>query len=279
MDYRRESVMNTEAIQTLVAKWSEPNGIPFKGSLISDDGCMCAQGQALHYVGGWDADRLRDARQDDADRETAKLLSISVGHAILLRRVNDGQPGAPSVVLTDPAKVLGDQAHIVLAFWRHLDRMTPMQWDAARDAARDAAWVAAGDAARDAAGDAAGDAARDARAARAAAWTAAGAAARAAAEDAARDAAWAAARAAAEDAALAAAWAAARAAAEDAALAAAGAAARAAAEDAALAAAWATNEIQGAALMRAKGQAFYFLPMFGFADPEDVMVADKEHAQ
>ena len=193
--------MNTEAIQTLVVKWSEPNGIPFKGSLISDDGCMCAQGQALHYVGGWDADRLRDARQDDADRETAQLLGISVGHAILLRRINDGQPGAPSVVLTDPEKVLGDQAHIVLAFWRHLDRMTPTQWDAARAAA----WDAAGDAAGDAAWEAALDAA----------WGAAGA----------------------------------------------------------------TNEIQGAALMRAKGQTFYFLPLFGFADPEAVMAADKEHAQ
>ena len=83
--------VNTDAINQLVARWSDPGGIPFKGSLISDDGCMCAQGQVLHYVGGWDADRLRDAGQDDADRETAKLLGISVGHAILLRRINDGQ--------------------------------------------------------------------------------------------------------------------------------------------------------------------------------------------
>ena len=232
--------MNTDAIQTLVAKWSEPKGIPFKGSLISSDGCMCAQGQALHYVGGWDADRLRDAGQDDADRETAKLLGISVGHAILLRLINDDQPGAPSVVLTDPAKVLGDQAHIVLAFWRHLDRMTPAQWKAAsaaakaaaRDAARDAAWVAA----KAAAGAAVGAAARDV----------ASAAAKAAAWDTAREAAW------------------------DAAWDAASAAAKAAAGDAARA----TNEIQGAALMRAKGKAFYFLPLFGFADPEAVLAAD-----
>ena len=202
--------MNTDAIQTLVAKWSDPGGIPFKGSLISSDGCMCAQGQALHYVGGWDADRLRDAGQADADRETAKLLGISVGHAILLRHINDGQPGAPSVVLTDPAKALGDQAHIVLAFWRHLDRMTPTQ--------RYAAGVAAGDAARDAA------------------WVAAGVAAGVAAEVAA------------------------------------GVAAGVAAMDAA----GATNEIQGAALMRAKGQAFYFLPLFGLADPEAVLAGDTE---
>ena len=229
--------MNTEAIQTLVAKWSEPEGIPFKGSLISSDGCMCAQGQALHYVGGWDADRLRDAGQDDADRETARLLGISTAHAVLLRLINDDQPGAPSVVLTDPAKVLGDQAHIVLAFWRHLDRMTPAQWKAVSAAAK-----AAAGAAWDTAWDAAGAAARDA--ARAAAWAAA------------RAAAWAAARAAA----WAAAWAAG--AAWDAAWAAAGAAARA------------TNEIQGAAVMRSKGQAFYFLPFFGFADPEAVLAAD-----
>jgi hypothetical protein len=208
--------VNTDAINQLVARWSEPDGIPFKGSLISDDGCMCAQGQALHFVGGWDADRLRSADQQEADRETAKLLGISISHAALLRRINDGQPGAPSVVLTDPAKVLGYQAHIVLAFWRHLDRMPPEQWKAARAAAM----AAAGDAAWDAAMAAAGDAA----------WAAA----------------WAAARAAARAAAGAAAW----------------------------AAAGATNEIQGAAVMRAKGQAFYFLPMFGFADPEAVLAAD-----
>jgi len=45
------------------------------------------------------------------------------------------------------------------------------------------------------------------------------------------------------------------------------------------AAAWAANEIQGAAFMRDRGQPFYFLPMFGFADPEAVLAADKEHEQ
>jgi hypothetical protein len=200
--------MNTDAINQLVARWSEPGGIPFKGPLISDDGCMCAQGQVLHYVGGWDADRLRHAAQDDADRETAKLLGISTAHAVLLRRINDGQPGAPSVVLTDPAQVLGDQAHIVLAFWRHLDRMTPAQWKAVAGAVGSAgwasAWVAAGDAVKEAAGYGA--------------WSAT--------------------------------W------------------------DAFGGAVGATNEIQGAAVMRAKGQAFYFLPLFGFADPEAVLTAD-----
>lgn len=199
--------MNTEAIQTLVARWSEPGGIPFKGLLISDDGCMCAQGQALHYVGGWDADRLRDVGQDDADRETAKLLGISISHAVLLRRINDNQPGAPSVVLTNPEQVLGDQAHIVLAFWRHLDRMTPAQWKAAGGAAGGADWEVA--------------------------WAVAKTAGSVA-----HDTAW------------------------------------AASYGACGAAVGATNEIQGAAVMRAKGQAFYFLPLFGFADPEAVLAAD-----
>jgi hypothetical protein len=39
--------------------------------------------------------------------------------------------------------------------------------------------------------------------------------------------------------------------------------------------AWATNEIQGAKAMRAKGLPFSFLPLFGFADPEAVLAADK----
>ena len=203
------------AIETLIAKWAEPGGVPFKGELISDDGCMCAQGQALHYVGGWSPDRLRGVEQEEADRETARLLDISVAHAVLLRRVNDSEPGAPSVVLTDPAQVLGDQAETVLAFWRHLDRMTAGQWDAAGVAARGAiwasVWVAAGDDARAAAGD---DAGGDA-------WAAAG----------------------------------------DAATAAAG---------------YATSEIQGARVLRERGQPFTFLPMFGFADPEAVLAAEND---
>ena len=43
-----------------------------------------------------------------------------------------------------------------------------------------------------------------------------------------------------------------------------------AALDAAGDAARATNEIQGAAVMRANGTPFYFLPMFGFANPEAI---------
>jgi hypothetical protein len=188
-------------IEELLDSW--PGNIPFKGSLISDDGCMCAQGQVLHLVGGMSPDDLRRIEQAEADRKVAELMGISRAHAVLLRQVNDSQPGAPTCVIREPEKVLGSEARTVLAFWRHLDAMTADDWQRVVKA-------------------------------RAAAW----AAARAAAGDAARAAAWAAAR--------------------DAARAAAG------------AAAGASNEIQGAAIMRELGQPFFFLPMFGFATPEDV---------
>jgi hypothetical protein len=152
-----------------------------------------------------------DVAQIEADQETAQLLGISLAHAILLRNVNDKVDGAPSIVLTHPENILGDQADRVLVFWRHLDGMSAQDWAAAWDAA---AWAAAGDAAM------------------AAAWAAAGAAA----------------------------------------MAAAGAGAMAAAWAAAGAAAMATNEIQGAAIMRERGQPFFFLPLFGFASPEDIKV-------
>jgi len=70
-------------------------------------------------------------------------------------------------------------------------------------------------------------------------------------------------------------WDAARAAAR----AAAGDAAWDAAWDAAGDAAWAAHEIQGATLMRERGQPFFFLPMFGFADPEAVLAAALKEQQ
>jgi hypothetical protein len=39
------------------------------------------------------------------------------------------------------------------------------------------------------------------------------------------------------------------------------------------AAAGASNEIQGAAVMRKRNQPFFFLPLFGFANPEAVIKA------
>ena len=176
-----------QTLEDLLARWDSPEGHPYKGSLIDWEayeanpdslGCMCAQGQALHVLGGWEPARIKAiGEQAEADREVAKLLNISVAHAILLRQVNDKVEGAPSIVLTDPGKVLGSEWSRLLDFWWHLDQMTDEQWDAARDAARAAARGTAGAAA---------------------------------------------------------------------------------------------SEIQGAHLLRERGKPFFFLPMFGFATPEDI---------
>jgi hypothetical protein len=169
-------------IDELLDYW--PGNIPFKKKLVSNDGtCMCAQGQALHFLGGLTVDELRDIKQRDADLQVAKLFGISLAHSILLRNINDNREGAPSCVIRNPEQVLGDQAETVLAFWRHLDRMIPTDWEAAWEAAWAAVWEAV--------------------------WEAAGA----------------------------------------------------------------TNEIQGAAFMRANNQPFFFLPLFGFSDPESVIAS------
>jgi len=218
--------MNTDAINFLVSRWAEPDGIPFKRGLISDDGCMCAQGQVLHYIGGISVEELRQTEQLNVDRECARLLGISIGHSVLLRDVNDNWADEPSVVFMDSKKVLGDQAGIILAFWRHLDRMTPEQWAAAEKgalAAPDAALIEADFAGCAAAGDAAWDAARQATSF---------------AEMAARG----------DGLAEAGTW--------------------------ALAASYATSEIQGARVIRERNRPFFFLPMFGFADPEAILAAD-----
>jgi hypothetical protein len=167
-------------LDEIIARWDSGEGRPFKGRLIAwgdgDDppegiGCMCAQGQVLHLIGERSKEWLREVAQHEADIETARLMNISRAHAVLLRQINDSVDGAPSIVLTDPGDVLGEQWSKVLDFWWHLDALTRKQWDvagrAAWDAAR-AAWDAARaawDAARaawDAAGRAAGDAARSA---------------------------------------------------------------------------------------------------------------------
>jgi hypothetical protein len=177
----------TQTIEQIIARWDSGDGKPYKGSLIDWDafkadpanvGCMCAQGQVLALAGGWDYAKLRDTEQSEADIATAKLLNISRAHAVLLRNINDKADGAPSIVLTDPGKVLGDQWSKLLDFWWLFHNYSAADWrkvHTARDAARAAAWDAAWAAARDAAWDAAWDAARDA------AWEAAGAAAGAAA--------------------------------------------------------------------------------------------------
>ena len=180
----------------LIDRWNSDDGKPYKGELIDMDaynenldgiGCMCAQGQVLHLLGGWTPAKLDNVGRYAADRETSNLLNISRAHAVLLRIVNDSADGAPAVVLTDPGAVLGDKWSSVLDFWWYLDGMTGAQWattSAASPSAWTAAWDAAGAAAWNAAGAAAGGAAG------AAAWNAAWAASPSAG-DAAGAAAWA----------------------------------------------------------------------------------------
>jgi hypothetical protein len=219
-------------IDELLDYW--PGNIPFKWKLVSDDGsCMCAQGQALHFLGGYTVNELRDINQRDADLQVARIFGISLAHSILLRSINDTQDGAPTCVIRNPEQVLGDQAQTVLAFWRHLDRMTPADREAVREAVREAALAAVMGAAREAALAAAG----------AAVGVGAGAAVGVGAV----------AVAVAGAGAVAGAW--------------------AAAPTTTWAAVGATHEIQGAAVIRAKNQPFVFLPLFGFSDPESVIAS------
>ena len=217
--------MNVELANKLVERWNGPNGRPLFGKLIDMDkqpdapDCMCAQGWAL-FDSGMPLDEIAKIDQSKADLEVAKRLGISRTHAVLLRNINDSRPDSPSVVLTDPAAVIGEQSDTILAFWTHIDTMDSAAWAAARSAASASIWAAARSAAWSAAGDASGFADR------ASAW------------DAARYAAW------------------------DSAGSAAGIAAGAAR---------ATNEIQGAEVMRQRGQAFFFLPIFGFDSPEAIL--------
>jgi hypothetical protein len=129
-------------VEELLDYW--PGHIPFKGALVSEDGtCMCAQGQALHYLGGLTVEDLRSIDQREADRKTAELFGISQAHAVLLRIVNDNADGAPACVIRSPEQILGDQAETVLAFWRYLHHTSEAALAAAGAAARAAAMEAA----------------------------------------------------------------------------------------------------------------------------------------
>lgn len=120
----------------LLTYWDDPETHPYKGSLLSDAdyyaytrdttnppglNCMCAQGQILTVLDGTDLDDLHLYTQPDADRRVAELLNISVTHAIVLRNINDSVDGAPAVVLTDPAKILGSNADKILDLWHAAD--------------------------------------------------------------------------------------------------------------------------------------------------------------
>jgi hypothetical protein len=150
----------------LMARWGTDEGKPYKGRLIdldaynknpNDIGCMCAQGQVLHLIGGWSPRQLVDTTLSEADKETAKLLNISQAHAALLRIVNDRRDGAPASVITAPRAVLGEKWWSVLDFWHYIDNMGSDEWAVAEEIAWDdaghAAWAAARAAAQTAAED------------------------------------------------------------------------------------------------------------------------------
>lgn len=236
-------------LEEILTRCSSGEGKPYKNALIdwdsytgdgeeppSDLDCMCVQGQMLHLLAGWTPRQLHETSQLHADRATAKLLNISVAHTILLRRINDSIDGAPAIVLTHPEKVIGDQAQTVLAFWRHLDQLSAEQWYAARATAWDIATVTDRDTAKDVIS--------------AAAWYNSWMAVRTAATTTlwytAREAVW------------------------TTAYTLAATAKRATAR----AAAGATSEIQGAAIMREKEQPFFFLPLFGFNNPSEIVARE-----
>jgi hypothetical protein len=73
---------NNQTIASAVARWNDPTRRPlFKGQLVDETGCMCAQGDILHHELGWSIDQLRNVGQDRADQEVAKALGISITHA------------------------------------------------------------------------------------------------------------------------------------------------------------------------------------------------------
>jgi hypothetical protein len=120
------------AAQQMVSYWETERDIPFKGKLIAKDDsgnvCMCAQGQALHIVGGYTQEQLFDMNIPKADKETARILGISLTHSIFLRVINDYCEGSPQDVLSNPEKYLGPNFEQVLDFWIYLDTLSDEEW-------------------------------------------------------------------------------------------------------------------------------------------------------
>ncbi len=231
--------MTTETkLAALLARWKSGDGKPYKGQLVDWDAyeadpesISCFCAQGqVLHQIGGWEPQLLQSTSQP-DADAATAKLLNISTAHAILLRNVNDSMNGA-----PAIVLTDPGKVLGGKW---SRLLDFWWH--MDQMTDEQKAAARDAALDAAWAAAWAAAR------AAAWDAAWDAARAAAWDAARDAALDAARAAAWDAARAAAWDAARA-----------------------AAGYAASEIQGAPLLRKRGKAFYFLPMFGFADPESI---------
>ena len=224
--------MNKELAEKLVARWNSPNGRPLSGSLINT-GKSTSEPDCM-CAQGW--------ALFESGMTTDEIAKIDQSKADTEVAKRLGISRAHAVLLRNVNDRRADSPSIVLAnpsavlgdqadsVLKFWNHLDSMDQNAWEKIA--AAGAAGGAAALAAAGDAARDAAGNAAkdAAWAASWDAAGDAAR----NAAGNAAWVAARAAA--------W----------------------------AAAWATNEIQGASVMRARGIPSFFLPMFGFDSPESV---------
>lgn len=82
-------------ITDIITRWDAGEGKPYRGHLIDWDaykadhdniGCMCAQGQVLHLLGGWEPEQLRrpimgklrnTGRSDHARTRATVLLSAA----------------------------------------------------------------------------------------------------------------------------------------------------------------------------------------------------------
>jgi hypothetical protein len=125
------------AAQKIVSYWETQRVIPCKGKLISKDDngnvCMCAQGQALHIVGGYTEKQLFEMGTNISDKETARILGISLAHSILLRLINDKCKGSPQEVLSNPAKYLGPNLEQVLELWKYIDTLSEQEREELND--------------------------------------------------------------------------------------------------------------------------------------------------
>ena len=149
---------NLITLESICKRWDGAERPLFKGKLIDDKGCCCAQGDVLRVYGYTD-EELREMTQAKADWEVAKILNISTTHSILLRHINDKKDGCPQDVLRNPSKILGPEADSILKLWTwagqqkdvdHADVADAAYAADAADAAY-AAYVAAGADAADAA--------------------------------------------------------------------------------------------------------------------------------
>ncbi len=108
-------------IDAIISRWADLESRPlFKGKLIDDNGCCCAQGDILRHECRMSDEALRKMSQNKADREIAKLLGVPLFQSILLRYVNDSVKGCPQDVLSNIEKFLGPNHHKVLMLMEHL---------------------------------------------------------------------------------------------------------------------------------------------------------------